>query len=311
MALDAAPLHGVIPPVCTPLTPERAFDPDSFRRLLNHQIDAGIHGAFILGSTSEAPLLTNDVQDEVIATAVEHIDGRVPVIAGCIDFTTNRVIERAQHARELGADAVVVCPPFYVTPSVGEMIRHFDAVRSAVDLPILAYDVPAATHVKLPRPVIHELASSGAIVGIKDSSGQDANFRGVILDNQDNQDFRIFTGSELVSDTSIFMGAHGIVPGLANVDPAGYVRLFDAASAGEWAVARKEQDRLYRLFDIIYVPEPDAYGFSAAAHGAFKVALYELGLIAHPHTAMPHTLLTDDHHQEIRRLLQRAGLVPQ
>jgi len=309
MTLDPTSLHGVIPPVCTPMTPDRTFDEASFRRLLEHQIEAGIHGAFILGSTSETPLLTSDVQDAVIAAAVDQIRGRVPVIVGCIEFATNRVIERAQRASELGADAIVVCPPFYITPSNQEMVRHYDTVRSTVDLPILAYDVPGATHVKLPRPVIHELATSGAIIGLKDSSGQDANFRGVILDNQDNPDFRIFTGSELTADIAIYMGAHGIVPGLGNVDPAGYVRMYDAAGSGDWETARAEQDRLYRLFEIIQVPDGSDYGRSAAAHGAFKVALHERGWIDHPHTALPHTLLTGDHHQAIRGIMRKAGLL--
>lgn len=308
MAFDPTTLHGVIPPVCTPMTPHRTFDETSFRRLLDQQLDTGIHGAFILGSTSETPLMTADVQDAVIAAAVDQIKGRVPVIVGCIEFATNRVIERARHAGDLGADAIVVCPPFYISPSNQEMVHHYDTVRSTVDLPILAYDVPGATHVKLPRPVIHELAKSGAIVGLKDSSGQDANFRGVILDNQDNPNFRIFTGSELTSDNAIYMGAHGIVPGLGNVDPAGYVRLYDAAASGEWETVRTEQDRLYRLFEIVSVPDSTDYGRSAAAHGAFKMALFERGWIDHPHTALPHTLLTTDHQHEIRSIMEQAGL---
>src|SRR5690606_25804893 len=104
MTLDPSSLHGVIPPISTPLTPDRTLDVESFRRLIDHQIDAGIHGLFVLGSTSEAPLLTNAVQDQVIATAVEQVAGRIPVLAGCIDFTTARVIERGLRAKELGAD---------------------------------------------------------------------------------------------------------------------------------------------------------------------------------------------------------------
>jgi 4-hydroxy-tetrahydrodipicolinate synthase len=306
--VSKAQYAGVIPPVTTPLTPDRAFDAASFRRLLEHQLDAGIHGAFVLGSTSETPLLTTDVQDAVIATAVETIAGRVPVIVGCIEFSTSRVIERGLRARELGADGIVACPPFYITPSQREIVRHFELVHDAVGLPILAYDIPSATHVKLNRPVLRELAAAGTIVALKDSSGNDANFRGVVLDNRDLPGFRIFTGSELTSDNALYMGAHGLVPGLGNVDAAGYVRLYDACVAGDWAAAKAEQERLIRLFDIIYVPPLTEYGISAAAHGAFKVAIWLQGLIDHPDTAQPHTPLRREHAREIAAILTECGL---
>lgn len=308
MTLDPSSLHGIIPPISTPLTPDRALDEASFRRLIDHQLDAGVHGFFVLGSTSEAPLLTGAIQDQVIATAVDEVGGRVPVLAGCIDFTTARVIERGLRARELGADAIVVCPPFYITPSASEIVRHYELIHERVGLPILAYDIPSATQVKLQRPVLRELADSGAIVALKDSSGQDANFRGVVLDNRENQRFRIFTGSELTSDFAMAMGAHGIVPGLGNVDAAGYVRLYDLCVAQDWEAARDEQERLIRLFDIVSVPPRSEYGTSAAAHGAFKVAIWLQGLIDHPDTAHPHTPLTQEHFREIARIMQDCGL---
>jgi 4-hydroxy-tetrahydrodipicolinate synthase len=308
MTTDAPALHGVIPPISTPLTPERAFDEASFRRLIDRQLAAGIHGLFVLGSTSEAPLLTAATQDAVIATAVDQVAGRVPVLAGCIDFSTARVIERGTRARELGADGIVACPPFYVTPSREEILRHYELVHDAVGLPILAYDIPSATHVKLERPVLRELAEAGTITALKDSSGQDANFRGVVLDSRDLPGFRIFTGSELTADNALYVGAHGLVPGLGNVDPAGYVRLHDAGVAGDWEAARAEQERLYRLFGIVSVPPRPEYGTSAAAHGAFKFAMWLQGMIDHPTTAQPHTPLTRNHAREIAAILRECGL---
>lgn len=308
MTVDPSSLRGVIPPISTPLTPEGALDEVSFQRLIDHQIGAGIHGLFVLGSTSEAPLLSNATQDQVIATAVDHVAGRIPVLAGCIDFTTARVIDRGLRARELGADGIVVCPPFYITPSASEIVRHYELVSAQVGLPILAYDIPSATQVKLHRPVLHELAKSGTIMALKDSSGQDANFRGVVLDNRENQQFRIFTGSELTADNAIYVGAHGLVPGLGNVDAAGYVRLYNLCVTQDWEAARAEQERLIRLFDIITVAPRTDYGNSAAAHGAFKVALWLQGLIDHPHTAHPHTPLTPEHHRQIATILEQCGL---
>lgn len=308
MTLEPSSLYGVIPPISTPMTPERAIDEQSFRTLIDALLDAGVHGIFALGSTSESPLLSIDNQDVVIATAVDQVAGRVPVLAGCIDFSTARVIDRATRARELGADGIVVCPPFYITPSRQEIVRHYQLVHDAVGLPILAYDIPSATHVKLERPVLRELAQSGAITALKDSSGQDANFRGVVLDNRDMPDFRVFTGSELTADNAMFVGATGLVPGLGNIDAAGFVRLYNAAVAGDWEAARKEQERLIRLFEIVNVPPQSEYGRSAAAHGAFKVALWLQGLIEHPDTAHPHTPLTREHARQIAEILRSCDL---
>ena len=136
----------------------------------------------------------------------------------------------------------------------------------------------------------------------------DANFRGVVLDNRGNQEFRIFTGSELTADNAMYMGAHGLVPGLGNVDAAGYVRLYDLCVAQDWEAARAEQERLIRLFEIIKVAPLTEYGVSAAAHGAFKVALWLQGLIDHPDTAHPHTPLAPEHHRAIATILEECGL---
>ncbi len=114
----------------------------------------------------------------------------------------------------------------------------------------MAYDIPFCTHVKLRRATIVELAQEGTIIGLKDSSGEDREFRQVLLDLAGHPDFFGFTGAELVVDSALAMGAHGVVPGLGNVDPAGYVRLWNAFKRGDLAEARREQERLCILSEI-------------------------------------------------------------
>src|SRR6185437_11691345 len=155
-------------------------------------------------------------------------------LAGVFDVTTSLAVEHARAARRAGVDGLVLTAPFYATFSQDEIVAHFQAVRDAVDLPILAYDIPSTVHVKLQCDTVARMAHDGLIVGIKDSSGDDANFRGVILATRDLPEFATFTGSELVVDAALLFGAGGSVPGLGNVDPAGYVRVYDAARAGDW-----------------------------------------------------------------------------
>ena len=307
--MTALDLKGIIPPVSTPVTDDGELAIDDLRRHVTFLLESGVHGLFLLGSTSETVGLTDAQQEEVIAIALELAKGKVPVIVGAIDFTTNRVIERARRFAVLGIDGLVVLSPFYIKPTPTEIVRHYTRIREAIDLPIVAYDIPSAIQTKLDRGSVRELAKAGTIVGLKDSSGQEANFRGVIIDNADLPDFRIFTGSELVTDAALLMGAHGCVPGLGNVDPAGYVRLYEAAIARDYATLRSEQERLYQLFDITAVAKRPEIGWSAAAWGSFKVALKLRGIIEHAAPTSPMTPFTAEEEAQVATILTRASLL--
>ena len=132
--------------------------------------------------------------------------------------------------------ALVVTAPFYTRTSGPEIEDHFHYVKDATSIPLIAYDIPVCVHSKLDRAMVVRMAREGVVVGLKDSSGDDGNFRYVLSDLKDRPDISLMTGSEIVVDSVLAMGAHGVVPGLGNVDPAGYVRLWDAAQRGDWAV---------------------------------------------------------------------------
>jgi 4-hydroxy-tetrahydrodipicolinate synthase len=116
------------------------------------------------------------------------------------------------------------------------------------------------------------------------------------------------TGSEIVVDNVLQMGAHGVVPGLANVDPHGYVRLWDHAQAGNWEEARKEQERLCRLFEMVWVSLPRTSAGSAGV-GAFKTAMRALGIIATNTMARPQRSLNAEEATAVKEIVRAAGLV--
>jgi 4-hydroxy-tetrahydrodipicolinate synthase len=155
-----------------------------------------------------------------------------------------------------------------------------------------------------------ELAAEGVLAGLKDSSGNDGGLREVILGRRDRTiaSFSVLTGSELTVDSALLMGADGVVPGLGNVDPHGYVRLFRAASQGDWATARAEQERLLRLFSLVNVGGPHM-GRSSSALGAFKAALHLRGVIDHPTTALPQIPLDAAEVARVGKYVADAGLV--
>ncbi|MFE2355706.1 dihydrodipicolinate synthase family protein [Streptomyces parvulus] len=304
------PLRGVIPPVITPLTPAGDVDTGSLRRLAEHLVGAGVHGLFLLGSSGEAAYLTDAQRLTALEAAVDAAAGRVPVLAGVIDTTTARVLDRAADAVRAGADALVATAPFYTRTHPVEVAGHFRRIREGAGLPLFAYDIPVAVHTKLPRDVVLELAADGTLAGLKDSSGDEGSLRRLLVELRTRTtDFSVLTGSELTVDGALLAGADGVVPGLGNVDAHGYVRLYEAARAGDWATARAEQDRLAALFALTDAGDPALMGASSSALGAFKAAARLLGLIDCAATAAPQVPLDEAAVARVRARLTGAGLL--
>ncbi len=305
-------LKGVVPPVCTPFTQDYQVDEASLRRLINHLIDGGVHGLFILGSTSEVAYLTDKNRAEVIRITMEEVKGRVPVVVGAIDTTTLRVIEHVKTAVAAGVEGIVITAPFYVRTHPAEIANHFRLVKKACpNTPIYAYDIPIAVNgVKLDLGTLLTLAKEGVIHGVKDSSGNDAGIRAVILGIQklNLKEFVVLTGSELTVDSALMFGADGVIPGIGNIDPAGYVKIYDLVQKGDYAAARKEQERLFEMFGLVDVGAADRMGRGSSAIGAFKAGLKLLGIIEDARTAPPAIPLNENEIAAIKPFLERAGL---
>jgi 4-hydroxy-tetrahydrodipicolinate synthase len=299
--------HGVVPPLCTPLTPERELDVPSLERLTGFLLDAGVHGLFVTGSTGEVAYLPDDVRYRALDVVAGVAAGQVPVLAGIVDTTTARVITHAHAAKAHGAQALVATVPFYAPTAPVEFPTHFRAIRAAVDLPLIAYDIPGSVHAKLPAAVVAELAADGTLDGVKDSSGDLDGLR-TLLESVDAPQFRVFTGSETMADVAMFLGSHGLVPGLGNVDPYGYVRLCEATRRGDWATAANEQRRLRELFRMVTVGGL-RIGPYASAIGAFKYALVARGVLAHGTTSLPMAPLNETEQARVRSHLENADLV--
>lgn len=300
---------GIIPPVCTPLTEEFEVDVRSLERLIRFQLDAGVHGLFLLGSSSETPLLTDRQRETVVEVGVKSAAGQVPVIAGVFDASTARAIEHARVAARFGVDAVVLTAPYYYATSQDEIVAHFRAVGEAVDLPIVAYDIPVTVHVKIERATALRLARDGVIVGIKDSSGDEGNFRALVTEARSIPGFAAFTGAERTFDLALSYGASGAVPGLANPDPAAFVRLYAAARAGDHDAVRREQERILGLFALIGAGDPARMGVFASVLGGFKTTLLLREVIATNVVARPLTRFGPEEIDRVRRILLDLDLL--
>jgi 4-hydroxy-tetrahydrodipicolinate synthase len=303
-------LQGIVPPVCTPMTPGGDVDVASLERHVSFLLEAGVHGLFMLGSSSEVAFLTDRQRAVVVEVAVKTAGGQVPVLAGAIDMTTSRALEHAQAAKDRGADAIVLTVPFYARATHPvEVKAHFRTVRERTGLPLVAYDIPIAVHSKLDADVALELAAEGTIEAMKDSSNDIHGFRGLALASRSIAGFSLFTGSELIVDCALFLGGDGAVPGLGNVDPHGYVALYDSCRAGDFTRAKEIQDRLYRLFAITGCADPARKGPGSSGLGGFKTALMLRGVIAHNAMGLPQVPLDEEETARVKDILEGQGLL--
>ncbi|MEU1816338.1 dihydrodipicolinate synthase family protein [Streptomyces roseifaciens] len=306
------PLSGVVPPLCTPLTPSGEVDTRSLGSLVEHVLAAGAHAVFVLGSSGETAYLDDARRRTALRAAVDAVAGRVPVLAGVVDMTTARVLDHARAAAALGADALVATAPFYTATHPVEVRDHFRRIRAGAGLPLVAYDIPSSVPTRLDAGILLPLAEDGTLAGLKDSSGDPGGLRRLLVALRRrglDDSFAVLTGSELAVDGALLAGAHGVVPGLGNVDPAGYVRLYEHARAGRWAEAAAEQDRLAALFALVGTGDPTDMSRSASALGGFKAALHLLGVIDCPATAAPQRPLPGAAVDAVRHHLAEAGLL--
>ena len=301
-------IRGVVPPVVVPDTPDRKLDVASYERNLNRMIDAGVDGLFVLGSSGEVVFSTDERRDEVIRESVRIIDGRVPLMVGIIDTETERVIEQGKRAQAMGADALVATAPFYALGGATENEEHFRVLHDELELPIFAYDIPVCVHTKLGWKMLAQLGKEGVLAGVKDSSGDDVSFRYLCQENAKmGHPMSVLTGHEVVVDGAYLSGADGSVPGLANVEPYGYVRMWKAAQAGDWATARAEQDRLNEISHIFDVTS-GLQGYAGGV-GAFKTALWLMGIFDSNQMPRPVKAMEGANVEAIREVLAKNDLL--
>lgn len=304
--LDLDRLHGIFTPILTPLTDEEDVDHPSLGRLVNYLIGQGVHGIWGTGTTGEFPCFDHGEREAILNTVVEAVGGRVPVIAGIGDAGTRLAIDNGKAARRAGVDAVALTPPYYYVNSQDELLEHFRAVRQAVDLPLLVYNIPQNVKVKLDVQSVLTLAREGTVVGIKDSQNDLDWFRQVVTGAREaGLNFRGFLGTRILIDSGIIAGAHGAIPGVSNVNAADCVAVYQAARRGDWATAERHTVRTIQIQKIINIAKgsPTASNFSG-----MKAILRSLGVIDNARVRLPLRTATAEEQAQIARAAAEFGL---
>jgi 4-hydroxy-tetrahydrodipicolinate synthase len=245
------PIKGIIPPLITPLLNNNTLDVNGLEKLVEHIVSGGVHGLFVLGTTGEAPSLSNGLKKDIIKRACELINQRIPVLVGITDTSFENSLEMAEYSKKVGADAVVVAPPYYTPISQSEMIDYLENLIPRLPLPLLLYNMPSHTKLHLAKKTVSAAKDLGAI-GIKDSSGDMFYLFSLIEEFKNSPEFSIFTGTELFIPETIMQGGHGAVAGGANMFPKLFVSYYEASLAHDYERISVLRNKVMMLYNTIY-----------------------------------------------------------
>jgi len=295
------PILGSIVAIVTPMEEDGALDFDALRHLLDWHVDQGTHGIVIVGTSGESPTVNVEEHCELIRVAVEHINGRIPVIAGTGGNSTREAVELTEFAKQVGADASLQVVPYYNKPTQDGIYAHFKTIAEKIDLPVILYNVPGRTVADMSNATILRLAQVPGINGLKDATGNLERVSALIagLKEQKSNHFAVYSGDDLTAIFLMLMGGHGNISVTANVAPKMMSSLCEAAVTGDLVQARELQFKLLKLHQMMFV-EPNPI--------PVKWALHEMGVIDKG-IRLPLTPLTENLRQPLKDVLRKTGVI--
>ncbi|MEX2592945.1 MAG: dihydrodipicolinate synthase family protein [Anditalea sp.] len=246
------PFKGIIPPMVTPLLDKRTLDKRGLDRLIEHLIEGGVHGLFILGTTGEATSLSYSLRKELIRHTCEKVDGRIPIMVGITDTAPEESLSLATIAAESKASAVVAAPPYYFGMSQAELRDYYIVLADKLPLPLYLYNMPSYTKINIEPTTVKELSEHPRIIGLKDSSANAVYFNSVLYLMKADKSFTLLVGPEEMMASAVLMGGHGGVSGGANMFPKLYVELYNAAVARDFDQIIMLQDKIMEISQKIY-----------------------------------------------------------
>lgn len=254
---------GVITALITPFK-EGKIDEKAFQNFVEWQIEMGVHGVLPCGTTGESPTLSHEEHNRVVSLCVEVAKGKVPVIAGAGSNSTDEAIAMAEHAKQEGADAILVVTPYYNKPTQQGMYFHFKAINDAVDIPIILYNVPARSVVNLSDDTIARLAELPNIVGIKDATADLARVSS-LRTQLAGREFCQLSGEDGTALAFNAQGGQGCISVTANIAPQQCAALQNMWNEGEYKQALQLHDTLTILHQAMFCttsPSPVKYAAS-------------------------------------------------
>lgn len=291
------PLKGIIPPMVTPLLANKKLDSKGLKNLIEHLLQGGVHGIFLLGTNGEGPSLGYDLRKQLILESCQIVAKRVPVLVGITDTSLEGTMAIANHAKTSGADALVIAPPYYFPISQQECVDYLEKLAPKLPLPFLVYNIPSCTKLHLSIETVKRAKEFGAI-GVKDSSGDMSLLYRLIDEFKDSPDFSVIAGAELFLSDTIMNGGHGAVAGGANFFPKLFVGLYEACLSNDFDRIVVLRQSVLKIHSAIYNVDES----STKSIKAIKCALSILGICS-DHMAEPLKRLSEEQRMKVKGYL--------
>jgi 4-hydroxy-tetrahydrodipicolinate synthase len=289
-------LQGSMVAIVTPMFDDGRLDLDALRTLIDFHVNAGTDGIVIVGTTGEAPTVDFDEHCLLIKATVEHVAGRLAVIAGTGANSTAEAIALTQQAKDMNVDACLLVVPYYNKPTQEGLYQHFAAIAAAVDVPQILYNVPGRTACDISNDTVLRLANIENIVGVKDATG--CMQRGTDLLLRAPQGFNVYSGDDATGMPLMLLGGHGVISVTANVAPTLMHEMCVAAMGGDVSEAKAINTQLFALHQQLFIeanPIP------------VKWVLEEMGLIKSG-IRLPLVNCSEQHHAVLRAAMKAAQI---
>lgn len=290
-------LKGILPALVTPFRGDGALDEAGLRSHVARLVAAGVGGLVPCGSTGEFTALSVEERKRVTELVLEAAAGAVPVVPHTGALTTKETLELSRHAESAGAAAVMVVPPYYEPPGWQDIMAHYEQVADVLSIPIVIYNVPAASGVRMTADMVGQLAGIPGVEYIKDSSGDAAFLLQLLHEHGDR--LGVFNGADTLSFCALAEGACGVVWGASNFIPELTVELFRRlAVEKDLEAGRKVWAKIWPICHLL-----ESVNYAAAVKTACELA----GAPAGP-TRPPVRLLDDDGRKPLAEALANAGV---
>ena len=282
----------------TPFAPDGALDEPALRRLVQWQVNKGIHFLVPGGTTGESPTLTRDEHLRLVEVTLDEVAGRVPVVAGCGGYNTAKNVSLAGDLDALGVQGLLSVTPYYNKPTPDGLYMHYDALARATDLPIVVYNVPGRTCCNIQPDLLCRLAGIANIVAVKEASGDIGQIARVCQCVPEG--FSVLSGDDSLTLPLMALGGLGVISVASNEVPGAMARLCDRALVGDFAMARALHRRYLPLMDV---------NFCETSPGPVKVAMEMMGLLDQARYRLPMTRPSAASCAKIREVLESLDVL--
>ncbi len=281
------------------LTPFKGnqVDFESFRKLINFQIDNGTHGLVPVGTTGESPTLSHEEHKKLVEVCIEESNGRVPVIAGAGSNSTSEAIDFVKHASDAGADGVLVVTPYYNKPTQSGLLAHYNELIKYSTKPIVIYDIPGRSVIQMSDETMAKLAKNDLIIGVKDATADLT--RPTRLQNLISDDFVQLSGEDGTALAYLAAGGHGCISVTANIAPKLLSEMHNAWKVGDIKKCQDINKKLMPLHDAL---------FCETSPGPLKYAASLLDICSHE-ARLPIVDIEESSKQIVKKALKNSGLL--